>query len=89
MYLLGGESERMSSKIRAVVFFLVSTALLVIYSMQQGKITTQGGIWIGVIVVGTAASFTIKDSDLVSTVIMALMGLSGGMVLGNTTITLK
>ncbi len=89
MSLIGGESAQMSRYVRAGVFFLVSVALLVIYCLQQGRITTQGGVWIGVTVIGTAACAAIRDSDFVATVVMLLMGVSGGMVLGNTTITLK
>jgi len=89
MSLIGGESGKMSHYVRAGVFFLVSTALLVLYCLQQGKITTQGGTWIAITILGTASCAAIRDSDLVATIVMLLMGVSGGMVLGNTTITLK
>jgi hypothetical protein len=87
MFLLGGEGEQISTKSRAILFFLISTALLVVYYIQVG-VNTQFGIWIGLIILGTIVSAT-QDTDLVATLILILMGVSGGMVLSNTTIQLK
>jgi hypothetical protein len=89
MFLTGGENDgsRMGPKARAAVFFLVSTALLVLNYIQQG-VTTQFGVWIAITIIGAAVAFT-QDTDLVATLIIILMGMSAGMVIGKTTILLK
>ena len=87
--LFGGEEEHgMSAKVRAFMFFMLSTALLVIYAIQQG-FTTQCGIWIFVIIAGTGVTAFSTPTDFINTAIVALLGISGGMVLGNATIQLK
>ena len=92
MFLLGGEWEEngekpMTSTIRAVVFFLVSVSLLVVYGIQQNKFTTIIGMWIVVTIIGTLIAAS-KSSQLIADSVVLLMGMSTGMVLGNTTIKL-
>ncbi len=82
-YGYGGSTD---SKIRALVFFILSVALLVVYILQQG-FTTQSYIWMAVILAGTAAA--VMQSEFMSIGVVGLLGISGGMVLGNTTIQLK
>jgi hypothetical protein len=72
--------------IRALVFFLLSVALLVIYILQQG-FTIQSFIWMFVIVAGTAAS--VMKNNFMGKGVVGLVGISLGMVLGNATIQLK
>ncbi len=86
---LGGASYdgEMNPKVRALVFFLLSVALLVVFVIQKG-FTTQSYIWMFLTVTGTAAAFS-NSSDFMATAVVALLGISGGMVLGNATIQLK
>jgi hypothetical protein len=83
---IGGFSSSTDAKIRALVFFMLSVALIVVFIIQKG-FTTQSYIWMFITVSATAVAA--MDNEMMSNAVVGLLGISLGMVLGNTTIQLK
>ena len=77
----------MSPQVRTGIYVFLSIGLLVIYFLQVKGFTTQTGIWIAIILIGGGFSFY-SESPIVNTVLLVLIGISGGMILSNAKIGL-
>jgi hypothetical protein len=83
--LIGG--TEMSPQTRTAIFVVLAIGLLVIYFLQVKGFSTQAGIWIAIILIGGGFSFY-SESPITNTVLLVLIGISGGMVLSNAKIGL-
>jgi len=83
--LIGGDP--MSPQARTAIFVILSIVLLVIYFLQVKGFSTQTGIWIAIILIGGGFSYY-SENPVANTVLLVLIGISGGMVLSNAKIGL-
>ncbi len=77
----------MSPETRTAIFVVLAIGLLVIYFLQVKGFTAQAGIWIAIILIGGGFSFY-SENPVTNTVLLVLIGISGGMVLSNAKIGL-
>ncbi len=72
---------------RTILFFILSTALLIIYGIQKGKIETQIVTWIIFLLIFSCVSYFGPRKGFINTFLLLLIGVSGGMVISNATIS--
>jgi len=72
-----------NNTVQIAIWFIISTALLVVYFIQTGGFKAQHGIWMAVILFGCAALYLNVATGSMFTILLFMVGSSAGMVLAN------
>lgn len=87
--MFGGETVEgagPSRRVKTALYVVISLALLVVYSLQVNKFTTQAGVWIVIIFLGGGLLWLDIGGEFMITILLFLIGSSAGMVISNANI---
>jgi hypothetical protein len=84
------KQEYFTTTTRTIIFLILSTSLLTMYGLQkQNFFDTQIIIWIIFTLLFSGISYIGPQSGALNTMLLVLISISGGMVLANSSITVK